>query len=92
VTALLLALSGCEREEKAVREDLPLARTTQARSDVQAIAAAVKHVSRHVRRAARVARIARHPVERQRRAVRAGARLDPGAARRLVGLRLHAAG
>jgi hypothetical protein len=41
VTALLLALSGCEREEKAVREDLPLARTTKARSDVQAIAAAV---------------------------------------------------
>ena len=41
VAALLLALSGCEREEKAVREDLPLARTTKARSDVQAIAAAV---------------------------------------------------
>ncbi len=40
-TALLLALSGCEREEKAVREDLPLARMTKARSDVQAIAAAV---------------------------------------------------
>lgn len=40
-TALLLALFGCEREEKAVREDLPLARMTKARSDVQAIAAAV---------------------------------------------------
>ena len=40
-TALLLALSACEREEKAVREDLPLARATKARSDVQAIAAAV---------------------------------------------------
>ena len=38
---LLLSLSACEREEKAVREDLPLARTTKARSDVQAIAAAV---------------------------------------------------
>lgn len=41
VAALLLALSACEREEKAVREDLPLARATKARSDVQAIAAAV---------------------------------------------------
>lgn len=41
VAALLLVLSACEREEKAVREDIPLARTTKARSDVQAIAAAV---------------------------------------------------
>ena len=41
VAGLLLGLSGCERDEKAVREDLPLARTTKARSDAQAIAAAV---------------------------------------------------
>ncbi|HMB86220.1 MAG TPA: type II secretion system protein GspG [Methylomirabilota bacterium] len=41
VAGLLLALSGCEREEKAVREDLPLARTTKARTDAQTIATAV---------------------------------------------------
>ena len=41
VAALLLALAGCEREEKAVREDLPLARTTKARTDAQTIATAV---------------------------------------------------
>src|SRR5260370_20804436 len=41
VMGLLLALSGCEREEKAVREDLPLARTTKARTDAQTIATAV---------------------------------------------------
>lgn len=41
VTAVVLALIGCEREEKAVREDLPLARTTKARTDVQTIATAV---------------------------------------------------
>ena len=39
--ALLLALVACEREEKAVREDLPMARTTKARTDVQTIATAV---------------------------------------------------
>ena len=41
VAGLLLALSACEREEKAVREDLPLARTTKARTDAQTIATAV---------------------------------------------------
>jgi len=41
IAGLLLALAACEREEKAVREDLPLARTTKARTDVQTIAAAV---------------------------------------------------
>jgi hypothetical protein len=39
--ALLLALVACEREEKMVREDLPMARTTKARTDVQMIATAV---------------------------------------------------
>ena len=34
---LLLALVACEREEKMIREDLPLARTTKARTDVQMI-------------------------------------------------------
>ena len=41
VAAVVLALIACEREEKAVREDLPLARTTKARTDVQTIATAV---------------------------------------------------
>jgi type II secretion system (T2SS) protein G len=41
VAAVVLALIACEREEKAVREDLPLARTTKARIDVQTIATAV---------------------------------------------------
>jgi Type II secretion system (T2SS), protein G len=41
VAALLLALAACEREEKAVREDLPLARATKARTDAQTIATAV---------------------------------------------------
>jgi hypothetical protein len=39
--AILLVLVACEREEKAVREDLPMARTTKARTDVQTIATAV---------------------------------------------------
>ena len=38
---LALLLLACEREEKMVREDLPMARTTKARTDVQAIATAV---------------------------------------------------
>ncbi len=41
VGALLLALVACEREEKMVREDLPMARATKARTDVQMIATAV---------------------------------------------------
>lgn len=39
--ALALVLLACEREEKLVREDLPMARTTKARTDVQTIAAAL---------------------------------------------------
>ena len=38
---LALLLLACEREEKMVREDLPMARATKAGADVQAIAAAV---------------------------------------------------
>ncbi|HEU4438842.1 MAG TPA: type II secretion system protein GspG [Methylomirabilota bacterium] len=38
---LVLALAACEREEKAVREDLPMARATKARTDVQTIATAI---------------------------------------------------
>ena len=41
VAGLLLALAACEREEKMVREDLPMARATKARTDVQMLAAAV---------------------------------------------------
>jgi hypothetical protein len=41
IAGLLLALVACEREEKMVREDLPMARTTKARTDVQMIATAV---------------------------------------------------
>jgi hypothetical protein len=38
---LALLLFACEREEKMVREDLPMARATKARTDAQAIATAV---------------------------------------------------
>ncbi len=41
IGGLLLALAACEREEKMVREDLPMARATKARTDVQMIATAV---------------------------------------------------
>jgi hypothetical protein len=41
IGGLLLAIAGCEREEKMVREDLPMARATKARTDVQTIATAV---------------------------------------------------
>ena len=41
IAGLLLALAACEREEKMVGEDLPMARTTKARTDVQMIATAV---------------------------------------------------
>jgi hypothetical protein len=41
VAGLALLLLACEREEKMVREDLPMARTTKARTDAQAIATAV---------------------------------------------------
>jgi hypothetical protein len=41
VAVLSLALGACEREEKMVREDLPMARATKARTDVQTIATAV---------------------------------------------------
>lgn len=41
MAGLALLLGACEREEKMVREDLPTARTTKARSDAQAIATAV---------------------------------------------------
>jgi hypothetical protein len=41
MAGLALLLCACEREEKMVREDLPMARTTKARSDAQAIATAV---------------------------------------------------
>jgi hypothetical protein len=41
VAGLALLLFACEREEKMVREDLPMARTTKARTDVQTIATAV---------------------------------------------------
>jgi hypothetical protein len=39
--ALALLLWGCEREEQMVREDLPMARATKARADVQSLATAV---------------------------------------------------
>jgi type II secretion system (T2SS) protein G len=42
---LVLGFSGlaaCEREQKAVQQDLPAARATRARADVQQIAAAVR--------------------------------------------------
>ena len=39
---LSLGLGGCQREEKAISEDLPAARATRARADAQAIASAVR--------------------------------------------------
>ena len=41
LAGLALMLLACEREEKMVREDLPMARATRARADVQVIATAV---------------------------------------------------
>ena len=38
----LLAVASCEREEKMIRQDLPAARQTKARSDAQQIARAVQ--------------------------------------------------
>ncbi len=38
----VLVLDACEREQKAVEQDLPAARATRARADVQQIAAAVQ--------------------------------------------------
>lgn len=42
VLVVLLALGACEREQKAIEKDLPAARVTKARADVQQIAAAVR--------------------------------------------------
>ena len=39
---VFLALGACEREQKAIEKDLPAARVTKARADVQQIAAAVR--------------------------------------------------
>jgi hypothetical protein len=38
----LVALGACEREEKAVKEDLPASRATKAQVDLQEIAKAVR--------------------------------------------------
>lgn len=42
VVVLSLAAGACQREEKAISEDLPAARATRARADAQAIASAVR--------------------------------------------------
>src|SRR5262245_21266440 len=42
LVVVFLALGACEREQKAVEQDLPAARATKARADVQQIAAAVR--------------------------------------------------
>lgn len=42
VLVALMALGACEREQKAIQEDLPAAKITKARADVQQIAAAVR--------------------------------------------------
>jgi hypothetical protein len=39
---VLFVLGACEREQKAIEKDLPAARVTKARADVQQIAAAVR--------------------------------------------------
>src|SRR5262245_1158992 len=38
----MLTLGACEREQKAIQQDLPATRATKARSDVQQIAGAVR--------------------------------------------------
>jgi hypothetical protein len=42
VLVVLFMLGACEREQKAIEKDLPAARVTKARADVQQIAAAVR--------------------------------------------------
>ena len=42
VLVVLLALGACEREQKAIEQDLPATRVAKARADVQQIAAAVR--------------------------------------------------
>ncbi len=45
VAALLVALVGCEREKKGIKEDLPAARMAKAQADAAAIAGAVSTYS-----------------------------------------------
>jgi hypothetical protein len=42
MAALSMAVGGCQREQKAIGEDLPAARATRARADAEAIASAVR--------------------------------------------------
>ena len=42
VAVASLALGACQREQKAISEDLPAARATKARADAEAIASAVR--------------------------------------------------
>jgi hypothetical protein len=42
VLVILLALGACEGQQKAIEKDLPAARATKARADVQQIAVAVR--------------------------------------------------
>ena len=39
---VVLALGACQREQKAIEQDLPAARATKARADAQQIASAVR--------------------------------------------------
>lgn len=39
---LVLGLAACEREQKAVKEDLPAVRAAKARADAQVIAGAIR--------------------------------------------------
>ena len=93
MAGLGLLLVACEREEKMVREDLPMARTTKARSDAQAIATAV-----NTYRASCGGTLPESlealttQTDGGRRALRPDARLDPDAAARLVRVRLRAPG
>jgi hypothetical protein len=42
ILVAFLALGACEREQKAIEQDLPAARIARARADLQQIAAAVR--------------------------------------------------
>ncbi|HET7876428.1 MAG TPA: hypothetical protein VFN71_12990, partial [Methylomirabilota bacterium] len=45
VAALLIAFAGCEREKKAVKEDLPATRMVKAQADAATIVGAVRTYS-----------------------------------------------
>ena len=87
-----LVLGACEREQEAVEQDLPAARATRARADVQQIAAAVRIYQANVRGTAGLARRTDADAHERRHQRGSLSRVDPGAARRVVAVPVRAAG